>query len=209
MVIGGSRPNLETELAGRRPEPVFPILICSIVAPIRVVVYKIDRLSRALMDFSKLVEIADRHGVTFVSVTQSFNTTTSMGRLTLNILLCFAQFEREVIGERICNMVAATRKKGIRMGGQVPLGYNVKDRKLIVNPTEAETGRRGQSKTRLDSIRSPRPPKPSIRAPAHGPTIAKTTIALEKRRRPRSGTDRNFPSSAPPELRECNSWTPN
>ncbi|WP_342635601.1 recombinase family protein [Antarcticimicrobium sediminis] len=106
-----------------------------------VVVYKIDRLSRALMDFSKLVEIFDRHGVTFVSVTQSFNTTTSMGRLTLNILLSFAQFEREVIGERIRDKVAASRKKGIWMGGPVPLGYNVKDRKLIVNPAEAETVR--------------------------------------------------------------------
>lgn len=87
-----------------------------------VVVYKIDRLSRALMDFSKLVEIFDKHGVTFVSVTQSFNTTTSMGRLTLNILLSFAQFEREVIGERIRDKVAASRKKGIWMGGPVPLG---------------------------------------------------------------------------------------
>jgi DNA invertase Pin-like site-specific DNA recombinase len=82
-----------------------------------VVVYKIDRLSRSLMDFSKLVEIFDRNGVTFVSVTQSFNTTTSMGRLTLNILLSFAQFEREVIGERIRDKVAASRKRGIWMGG--------------------------------------------------------------------------------------------
>ena len=106
-----------------------------------VVVYKIDRLSRALMDFSKLVEIFDKHGVTFVSVTQSFNTTTSMGRLTLNILLSFAQFEREVIDERIRDKVAASRKKGIWMGGPVPLGYNVKGRKLIVDPAEAETVR--------------------------------------------------------------------
>jgi len=103
-----------------------------------IVVYKIDRLSRALMDFSKLVEIFDRNGVTFVSVTQSFNTTTSMGRLTLNILLSFAQFEREVIGERIRDKVAASRRKGIWMGGPVPLGYDVKDRKLVVNATEAE-----------------------------------------------------------------------
>ncbi|WP_310794394.1 recombinase family protein [Roseovarius sp. SCSIO 43702] len=102
-----------------------------------VVVYKIDRLSRALMDFSKLVEIFDRHGVTFVSVTQSFNTTTSMGRLTLNILLSFAQFEREVIGERIRDKVAASKKKGMWMGGYVPLGYDVVDRKLIVNEAEA------------------------------------------------------------------------
>ena len=102
-----------------------------------VAVYKIDRLSRALMDFSKLVEIFDRHGVTFVSVTQSFNTTTSMGRLTLNILLSFAQFEREVIGERIRDKVAASKKKGMWMGGYVPLGYDVVDRKLIVNEAEA------------------------------------------------------------------------
>lgn len=82
-----------------------------------VVVYKIDRLSRSLMDFSRLVDVFDRHGVTFVSVTQSFNTTTSMGRLTLNILLSFAQFEREVIGERVRDEVAASRKKGMWMGG--------------------------------------------------------------------------------------------
>lgn len=102
-----------------------------------VVVYKIDRLSRALMDFAKLVEVFDRNNVTFVSVTQSFNTTTSMGRLTLNILLSFAQFEREVIGERIRDKFAASRKKGMWMGGFVPLGYDVKDRKLVVNEAEA------------------------------------------------------------------------
>jgi DNA invertase Pin-like site-specific DNA recombinase len=107
-----------------------------------VVVYKIDRLSRSLMDFSKLVEIFDRNGVTFVSVTQSFNTTTSMGRLTLNILLSFAQFEREVIGERIRDKVAASRKRGIWMGGYVPLGYDVQDRKLVVNDVEAASVRR-------------------------------------------------------------------
>lgn len=107
-----------------------------------VVVYKIDRLSRALMDFSKLVEVFDRNGVTFVSVTQSFNTTTSMGRLTLNILLSFAQFEREVIGERIRDKVAASRKRGIWMGGYVPLGYDVQDRKLVINETEAASVRR-------------------------------------------------------------------
>jgi DNA invertase Pin-like site-specific DNA recombinase len=104
-----------------------------------VVVYKIDRLSRALMDFSKLVDVFDRNSVTFVSITQSFNTTTSMGRLTLNILLSFAQFEREVIGERIRDKVAASRKKGMWMGGFVPLGYDVKDRKLVVNKAEAAT----------------------------------------------------------------------
>jgi site-specific DNA recombinase len=102
-----------------------------------VVVYKNDRLSRALMDFARLVEVFDRKGVTFVSVTQSFNTTTSMGRLTLNVLLSFAQFEREVIGERIRDKFAASRKKGMWMGGWAPLGYDIKDRKLLVNETEA------------------------------------------------------------------------
>ncbi len=102
-----------------------------------VVVYKIDRLSRSLMDFAKLVEVFDRGGVTFVSVTQSFNTTTSMGRLTLNILLSFAQFEREVIGERIRDKIAASRKRGMWMGGFVPLGYEVRDRKLVINDAEA------------------------------------------------------------------------
>jgi site-specific DNA recombinase len=96
-----------------------------------VVVYKIDRLSRSLMDFSKLVEVFDRNGVTFVSVTQSFNTTTSMGRLTLNILLSFAQFEREVTAERIRDKVRASRMKGMWMGGCPPLGYEVKNRKLV------------------------------------------------------------------------------
>ena len=103
-----------------------------------VVVYKIDRLSRSLMDFSRLVEVFDQHKVTFVSVTQSFNTTTSMGRLTLNILLSFAQFEREVIGERIRDKFAASRKRGMWMGGWAPLGYEVKDRKLIVNEADAK-----------------------------------------------------------------------
>ncbi len=103
-----------------------------------VVVYKIDRLSRSLMDFSRLVDVFDRHSVTFVSVTQSFNTTTSMGRLTLNILLSFAQFEREVIGERIRDKFAASRKRGLWMGGWAPLGYEVKNRRLIVNEKDAE-----------------------------------------------------------------------
>ena len=106
-----------------------------------VVVYKIDRLSRSLMDFAKLVDVFDRHNVTFVSVTQTFNTTTSMGRLTLNILLSFAQFEREVTGERIRDKIAASRKKGMWMGGNPPLGYDVRDRKLIVNADEANTVR--------------------------------------------------------------------
>lgn len=104
-----------------------------------IVVYKVDRLTRALSDFAKLVEVFDRCGVSFVSITQQFNTTTSMGRLTLNILLSFAQFERELIGERVRDKVAASRRKGIWMGGIVPLGYDVKDRKLIVNKHEART----------------------------------------------------------------------
>src|SRR6516164_729309 len=102
-----------------------------------VVVYKIDRLSRSLMYFAKLVEVFDRNSVTFVSVTQSFNTTTSMGRLTLNILLSFAQFEREVIGERVRDKFAASRRKGMWMGGWAPLGYDIKDRKLVINEPEA------------------------------------------------------------------------
>ncbi|MBW6401864.1 recombinase family protein [Roseomonas sp. HJA6] len=107
-----------------------------------IVVYKIDRLSRSLMDFAKLVETMEAHGVTFVSVTQSFNTTTSMGRLTLNILLSFAQFEREVIGERIRDKFAASRARGMWMGGKVPLGYDVVARKLVVNEDEAPRVRR-------------------------------------------------------------------
>jgi hypothetical protein len=108
-----------------------------------VVVYKIDRLSRSLMDCSRLVEVFDQHKVTFVSVTQSFNTTTSMGRLTLNVLLSFAQFEREVIGERIRDKFTASRKRGMWMGGWAPLGYEVRDRKLIVNEADPNTARSG------------------------------------------------------------------
>jgi len=104
-----------------------------------IVVYKVDRLTRALSDFARLVEVFDRCGVSFVSITQQFNTTTSMGRLTLNILLSFAQFERELIGERVRDKVAASKKKGIWMGGTVPLGYDAKDRKLVVNKAEART----------------------------------------------------------------------
>ncbi len=104
-----------------------------------VVVYKVDRLTRALSDFAKLVEVFDRRGVSFVSITQQFNTTTSMGRLTLNVLLSFAQFEREVIGERVRDKIAASKKKGMWMGGMPPLGYDVKDRKLVVNKDEART----------------------------------------------------------------------
>ena len=107
-----------------------------------VVLYKIDRLSRSLMDFAKLVETFEAHGVTFASVTQSFSTTTSMGRLTLNILLSFAQYEREIIGERIRDKVAASKARGMWMGGKVPLGYDVANRKLVVNGAEAVRVRR-------------------------------------------------------------------
>ena len=106
-----------------------------------VVVYKIDRLTRSLADFAKLVEAFDAKSVSFVAVTQQFNTTTSMGRLTLNVLLSFAQFERELSSERVRDKVAASRKKGKWTGGSVPLGYDVKDKKLVVNPAEAETVR--------------------------------------------------------------------
>ena len=106
-----------------------------------VVVYKVDRLTRSLADFAKLVELFDRHGVSFVSVTQAFNTTNSMGRLTLNVLLSFAQFEREVTGERIRDKIAASRRKGMRTGGPVPLGYRVVEKKLVPEPAEAETVR--------------------------------------------------------------------
>jgi site-specific DNA recombinase len=102
-----------------------------------IVVYKVDRLTRSLADFAKIVELLDAGGASFVSVTQQFNTTTSMGRLTLNVLLSFAQFEREVTGERIRDKIAASKRKGMWMGGTVPLGYDLRDRKLVVNPKEA------------------------------------------------------------------------
>ena len=104
-----------------------------------IVVYKVDRLTRSLADFAKLVELFDKHGVSFVSVTQQFNTTTSMGRLTLNVLLSFAQFEREVTSERIRDKIAASKRKGLWVGGMAPLGYDTKDRKITVN--EAESAR--------------------------------------------------------------------
>lgn len=126
---GGSldRPGLQRLLADVR-ERRFDIIV----------VYKVDRLTRSLADFAKLVELFDTHGVSFVSVTQAFNTTTSMGRLTLNVLLSFAQFEREVTGERIRDKIAASKKKGLWMGGVVPLGYRVEARKLLIEPQEAE-----------------------------------------------------------------------
>ena len=103
-----------------------------------VVVYKVDRLTRSLSDFARIVDVFDDSGASFVAVTQHFNTTTSMGRLTLNVLLSFAQFEREVTGERIRDKIAASKKKGMWMGGAVPLGYDVKDKKLVVNEKEAK-----------------------------------------------------------------------
>jgi site-specific DNA recombinase len=106
-----------------------------------IVVYKVDRLTRSLADFAKLVELFDQHSVSFVSVTQSFNTTTSMGRLTLNVLLSFAQFEREVIGERVRDKIAASKRKGLWVGGPIPLGYATANKKLVIAPEEAETVR--------------------------------------------------------------------
>jgi len=106
-----------------------------------IVVYKVDRLTRSLADFAKLVELFDANNVSFVSVTQQFNTTTSMGRLTLNVLLSFAQFEREVTSERIRDKIAASKRKGLWVGGMVPLGYDTKDRKITVNEGEAEAVR--------------------------------------------------------------------
>src|SRR5471030_3320457 len=103
-----------------------------------VVVYKVDRLTRSLSDFARMVEVFDGHQVSFVAVTQQFNTTTSMGRLTLNVLLSFAQFEREVTGERIRDKIAASKKKGIWMGGMIPFGYDIQDRNLVIIPGDAE-----------------------------------------------------------------------
>jgi len=127
---GMERPGLQQLLANIRDGLVDTV-----------VVYKVDRLTRSLTDFAKMVELFDAKGVSFVAVTQQFNTTTSMGRLTLNVLLSFAQFEREVIGERIRDKVAASKRKGIWMGRVLPLGYDVRERKLVVNHDEAETVR--------------------------------------------------------------------
>jgi DNA invertase Pin-like site-specific DNA recombinase len=121
------RPALRTLLADIRARKVDVV-----------VVYKVDRLTRSLADFAKLVEVFEAHGVSFVAVTQQFNTTSSMGRLTLNVLLSFAQFERELAGERIRDKFAASRRKGMWMGGTVPLGYEVTARKLVINAAEAE-----------------------------------------------------------------------
>jgi len=140
-----------------------------------VVVYKVDRLTRALSDFAKLVEVFDRRGVSFVSITQQFNTTTSMGRLTLNVLLSFAQFEREVIGERVRDKIAASKKKGMWMGGMPPLGYGVKDRKLIVNGDEARSQtdhRQGVAyRAAAEITTAPGPVRPSKRAERCHPAL--------------------------------------
>src|SRR5205807_9468580 len=124
------RPALQQLLAEVRAGKINTILV-----------YKVDRLTRSLADFAKLVELFDQYGVSFVSITQSFNTTSSMGRLTLNVLLSFAQFEREVIGERVRDKIAASKRKGIWIGGPVPHGYRCIDKKLVVLPQEAETVR--------------------------------------------------------------------
>jgi site-specific DNA recombinase len=128
---------------GSTERPALKRLLADIQAHLIdvVVVYKVDRLTRSLADFAKIVEIFDAGGVSFVSVTQQFNTTTSMGRLTLNVLLSFAQFEREVTGERIRDKIAASKQKGMWMGGWVPIGYDRKDRTLTINETEAVTVR--------------------------------------------------------------------
>jgi DNA invertase Pin-like site-specific DNA recombinase len=118
-----------------------------------IVVYKVDRLTRSLADFAKLVELFDDHGVSFVSVTQQFNTTTSMGRLTLNVLLSFAQFEREVTSERIRDKIAASKRKGLWVGGIAPLGYQTRDRKIVV--VKAEASARSPSRARSSPASSP------------------------------------------------------
>ncbi len=129
---------------GNMERPALQRLLADITAKKldTVVVYKVDRLTRSLADFAKIVEAFDSQGVSFVSVTQQFNTTTSMGRLTLNVLLSFAQFEREVTGERIRDKIAASKKKGMWMGGNVPIGYDLKDHKLIIDPVGAEVVRK-------------------------------------------------------------------
>ena len=126
---------MRTNYRARRGSPLADVKARKIQV---IVVYKVDRLTRSLADFAKLVELFDAHGVSFVSVTQQFNTTTSMGRLTLNVLLSFAQFEREVTAERIRDKVAASKRKGLWVGGMVPLGYRLKDGKLTIIEDEAE-----------------------------------------------------------------------
>src|SRR5688572_11188415 len=125
---------------GSMERPALQRLLCDVKAGSVdvVVVYKVDRLTRSLADFAKLVELFDAHSVSFVSVTQAFNTTTSMGRLTLNVLLSFAQFEREVTSERIRDKIAASKRRGLWVGGMIPLGYESRDKKLVINEEEAE-----------------------------------------------------------------------
>ena len=143
-----------------------------------IVVYKVDRLTRSLADFAKLVELFDEYDVSFVSVTQSFNTTSSMGRLTLNVLLSFAQFEREVIGERVRDKIAASKRKGLWVGGPVPLGYRSVDKKLEIVPEEAELVRKifgdylrlGSIRALADSLNAERL-KPKARPLANGGAI--------------------------------------
>jgi DNA invertase Pin-like site-specific DNA recombinase len=128
---------------GTLDRPALKRLLADITAGLIdiVLVYKVDRLSRSLLDFHKLIEVFERHQTTFVSVTQSFNTKDAMGRMALNIMLTFAQYEREVIGERIRDKVAASRKKGMWMGGWAPLGYVVRDRKLVIVIDKADAER--------------------------------------------------------------------
>ena len=142
MPAGRSSVIGTTMAVSRADQPID--LPCSRSLPIKahkidiIVVYKVDRLTRSLADFAKLVELFDSHAVSFVSVTQQFNTTTSMGRLTLNVLLSFAQFEREVTAERISDKIAASKRKGLWVGGTVPLGYELKNGKLLIVEEEAK-----------------------------------------------------------------------
>ena len=143
-------------------------------------VYKIDRLTRSLADFVRMVELFDRHGVSFVSVTQAFNTTSSMGRLTLNVLLSFAQFEREVTGERIRDKIAASKARGMWMGGNLPLGYDLPAegrRALVVNEAEAET-------VRAIFARLPRARLGQRRSSTGSPSAASHSKARTTRERP-------------------------
>ncbi|MEL6504920.1 MAG: recombinase family protein [Pseudomonadota bacterium] len=152
-----------------------------------VVVYKVDRLTRSLADFARIVDVFDRHGVSFVSVTQAFNTTSSMGRLTLNVLLSFAQFEREVTAERIRDKIAASKRKGIWMGGRVPLGYRVQDRKLLIDENEAKTVRRvfetyartaSLPKTKAELDAAGLGPRAVVPATGNNPTIRSASDAM-------------------------------
>ena len=130
-----------------------------------IVVYKVDRLTRSLADFAKMAEIFDEHQVSFVAVTQGFNTTSSMGRLTLNMLLSFAQFERELTGERIRDKIAASKRKGIWMGGVVPLGYELRDRRLVISGSDAaDLPALPGTRLRAAAQARPRPPRHRLQA---------------------------------------------